>query len=205
MALSTLRLEDKSTEEALFQLHKAAEVIRTDGCRQAMVGSLDVHALYPSLDHRQSAKLVERAIIESEAKLSNIDYRAAQVYIASSLTELEVKDRGLKKLLPRRRARMGRCPGPTTPELGVEVKDPDKPDEPTSVPTKWDSSNPPEKMEEKDLRRLLAVAVGVAVETVFSHHIYKFGGACYRQLKGRPIGLRLTSLVARLVMDMWSK
>ena len=89
-----------------------------------MVGSLDVQALYPSLDQEESAKIVEKAVFESNAKISGVNYRAAQVYVASSMSYEEAKSRNLLKLLPRRVFRMGKKPGPTTTELGQKVSAP---------------------------------------------------------------------------------
>ena len=45
--------------------------------------------------------------------------------------------------------------------------------------------------------------VRLAVLTVFKHHTYQFNGVYYRQDGGGPIGLRLTSIVAWIVMDRW--
>ena len=45
----------------------------------------------------------------------------------------------------------------------------------------------------------------VAIRNIFANHVYKFGGRFYRQVKGGPIGLRLTGTVARLVMDKWAR
>ena len=36
------------------------------------------------------------------------------------------------------------------------------------------------------------------------NHIYMFDGQAYLQTKGGAIGLRLTGLVARVVMDRWA-
>ena len=46
--------------------------------------------------------------------------------------------------------------------------------------------------------------IQIAVLTVFSNHCFKFRGRIYRQSRGGAIGLRLTSVVARIVMDTWA-
>ena len=38
---------------------------------------------------------------------------------------------------------------------------------------------------------------------VFKHHVYEFGGQAYKQARGGTIGLRFTSVIARIVMDYW--
>ena len=45
--------------------------------------------------------------------------------------------------------------------------------------------------------------VKVTTREIFKHHLYMFAGNPIRQSKGGPIGLRLTSLVARIIMDQW--
>ena len=113
----TPRMEDQSTEEVLAQLEEAEQAIRESGLDNTVVGSLDVCALYPSLDQVQSAKMVGEFVRNSPVDVKGVDYRAVQVYLASNLTELEVKQQGLVKLLPRRVSKMGPRPGKTTSEL----------------------------------------------------------------------------------------
>ena len=43
----------------------------------------------------------------------------------------------------------------------------------------------------------------VATRLIFKYHVYSFAGETYRQARGGPIGLRFTSIVARIVMDLW--
>ena len=189
-----------------------------------MVGSLDVRSLYPSLDQNESSRLVENLVMNSKVNFEGIDYRCAQTFIASNMSKKEIKKKKLQKILPSRRWKMGKRPGATTKELGQKKKKPTSSGPPAPSPTdpgpdpeadaepepadndqsKWDHSNPPENLDEVQKRRLLATAVGIAVRTVFEHHTYSFGGIRYRQVLGGPIGLRLTSLVARIVMDSWA-
>ena len=53
-------------------------------------------------------------------------------------------------------------------------------------------------------RQLLGKVLEVAVRTTFSKHIYLFNNRLFQQQKGGPLGLRLTGVVACLVMDTWS-
>ena len=68
--------------------------------------------------------------------------------------------------------------------------------------SKWRKTDPSTLTAEQE-RFLFSKMIEVAVLTVFRNHMYQFGGLSYRQLKGAPIGLRLTSIVARIVMDQW--
>ena len=197
--VNTPRLEDQSTEEVLYQLEEAQRSIVESGTVDAMVGSLDVKSLYPSLDQDHAAELVSQLVLESKASLKGVNYRCVQTFIASNLTEKEVEDQGLQHLLPEQLHKKGRKPGPTTPELSCKITD-DQKEPPWS---KWEPTNPDRDLSDTQKRQLLAKAVKIAVKVVFGNHVYQLCGVLYLQLAGGPIGLRLTSIVARVVMDKW--
>ena len=52
---------------------------------------------------------------------------------------------------------------------------------------------------------MIGKVVEVAIKTTFGNHIYLFHNKLFKQLKGGPIGLRLTGVVARIVMDQWAR
>ena len=56
---------------------------------------------------------------------------------------------------------------------------------------------------EQDKKRVMAEVMRLAVELMFSTHVYSFGGRCYKQREGGPIGLRSTCALARVVMGRW--
>ena len=70
-----------------------------------------------------------------------------------------------------------------------------------SQPSMWTA---PPALTEPQKKRVLAAVVQIVVLVVFQNHCYKFKGRTYRQSRGGAIGLRLTSLVARIVMDAWA-
>ena len=43
---------------------------------------------------------------------------------------------------------------------------------------------------ELDNKRVMAEVMRLAVELMFSNHVYSFGGRCYKQREEGPIGLR---------------
>ena len=201
--VATPRLEDRSTEEVLAQLQETEVKIREDGLTGTMVGSLDVAALYPSLDQEGCAETVARFVRSSKVSLNGIDWRAAQVYLSSSLTENQVKEEALVGLVPRRLKTRGNRPGKTTTELSRKRKDPTTTGPEVIEPTKWAATDP-STLTETEKRLIISVVMKVAVRTVFAHHMYQFAGDTYWQDGGAPIGLRLTSVVARIVMDGWA-
>ena len=52
-------------------------------------------------------------------------------------------------------------------------------------------------------KMVMAEIVRLTVETAFETHVYSFAGRVYRQSEGRPIGLRSTFALARVVMGRW--
>ena len=207
--LTCLRMEECSTEEGISQLEEVEKAVRMAGGRNTMLGSLDVSALYPSLDQEQSAELVSRMVEVSPVKIKGVNYRCVQVYLVSNLTTQEVVKEGLQGLLPARMSRRGRKPGPSTRELGVKKQpprptgvDPPSPQQPPL--SKWRLINPDVELTDAERRLILAKAVKVTVKTIFMKHIYQFGGMKYKHVAGGPIGLCLMSLMGIVVMDTWA-
>ena len=116
VSLEKPRMEDLSTEEVLAQLEEVQCAIMKSRRRDTMVGSLDVKGLYPSLDQDGAAEAVAQFVLESPVELPGIDWRHAQIFVASNMSVDELK-RGVLKLVPRRLKRKGNRPGPTTTEL----------------------------------------------------------------------------------------
>ena len=197
--LGTPRQEDQSTEEVLSQLEDVQAAIKASGSRNTMVGSLDVKALYPSLDQDAAAEVVAQLVYESEVRFNGINWRCVQTFLASNHTEEELKQQGIAHLIPDRVFSLGRRPGPTTPELSMKIPQ-DKEMPPYS---KWKSTDI-RTLTSQQKKLLLTRAVKTAVKVIFKNHVYQFGGVYYLQVSGGPIGLRLTSVVARIVMDRWS-
>ena len=54
-----------------------------------------------------------------------------------------------------------------------------------------------------DKSRIMSEVMRLAVELMFSTHIYTFGGRSYKQKEGGPIGLRSMCALARVVMGRW--
>ena len=189
-------MEDQSTEEVLSQLEEVSEEIRNTGARSTMVGSLDVRAMYPSLRQKESARIVSEMVQQSEVEVGGLDYRSIQVFCASNMLEDEIKAEGLTEVIPKRSKVGGVRPGPTTTELAEKVN----PDGVAPRPGKWAPTNPEQELSKPQKRQLLATAVRLLVILVFSNHLYQFVGEEFRKLLGGPIGLRLTSVIARIVM-----
>ena len=62
---------------------------------------------------------------------------------------------------------------------------------------------PKVKLTEAEKTEIVATVVSIATKFMFQSHMYTFAGKLYRHKSGGPIGLRGTSAVARLFMQMW--
>ena len=152
----------------------------------------DATGLYPSLQGRQSGRLVKEAYMKSSLEVEGINYKETARYIAMEYDRFEIRQMGLERLIPSRRYIKGAKPGVTGKEpLSKEVEDEVRWVFPPGVPTTIEK------------RKLLAAALEIGVRKAFSLHLYQFGGKFYHQRDGGPIGMRLAGSVARIVMGEW--
>ena len=78
-------IECDSTEDMIFKMNKAEEEIKKDEKKvEIIVGSADAVALYPSITKKVAGEEVFNMVVNSEVKLSNINYSEAAKYIATT-------------------------------------------------------------------------------------------------------------------------
>ena len=70
--------------------------------QRIMIASLDVSALYPSIDTKLAAELVREEITGSGIKFDGIDWRWGLIYLALTMTNAEKVDAKVQGLIPRR-------------------------------------------------------------------------------------------------------
>ena len=75
-----------------------------DKSEVVIIGS-DVKALYPSLSDIEVALICYQAILDSDVKFLNFNFRAASLYIAMHLTEEEQRRSYLYRVIPIRTAK----------------------------------------------------------------------------------------------------
>ena len=71
---------------------------------------MDVVALYPSIDQEQSAALIRDTFLDSDIKVTNVDVKAASLYLALTVPHEELVQEGFQNLVPRRKTNRGRKP-----------------------------------------------------------------------------------------------
>ena len=105
--------------------NKDKVILRASGVRNGLVQDManpvsiidaDVEALYSSLEARQVADIVYKAVMETDITFEGISYQEGARYIALTSSAQECRLGPLKRVLPRRRCVYGTRPGITGEE-----------------------------------------------------------------------------------------
>ena len=145
---------------------------------------LDVTALYPSLGVDKSADAVEELIDESSINFKNIDYAELGRLMAYTVPEEKIVKKGLEKFIPKRKATLGRKPKITGKELDTRFTELER--------TKSIWKLPQEEPSGKQVKEMLAIAVGEEVRFNLKNHTYRYRQKMMLQLEGGAIGSELT-------------
>ena len=180
-------MEAQSTEEVLSQVDRISEKLCEEGRWGTVATSMDVVALYPSIDQDAAAKDAATAYLESGLTLEDVDVRVASVYVTANTTEEEVVKVRLWRLTPQRLHSKGCKPGVRIKELAgplsrwerkQKVEDPtgdlDEITAPEPEDTKWSGLGRRYTREEE--KRILAKMIEVAMKATFRNHCYGFDG-----------------------------
>ena len=183
-----------------------------------VLASMDVVALYPSIDQKEAARIVRRTFEDSSLQVDNVDYRKASLYLALTVPQEEIESEGLTNLVPKRKVNRGRKPSIRTSIMSGPLPREDRRDKGLDV--EWDREEelevgsrqdpePPKTAKDpaknwtfpgevppESRRKLLGKVIEVAIRTTFSNHVYLYNNKLYKQTRGGSIGLRLTGVVA---------
>jgi hypothetical protein len=194
--------EVRSTEEMCAKLEKVNQQIRVEKRARGeqsetdedevdkVIGSMDVAALYPSLDIGRSVKIIEKMIKESKLEV-DVSVKDMDAHIVSTHSQKQIDERGLADVCSRRRSNRGTRPGIT----GAMMTGSDKEKEECQS---WDP--PLREPTGVEKREMLAMVIGQSVSFVMTNHVYSTEDIIRKQSKGGAIGLRMTGEIARIVM-----
>ena len=179
-----------STEDMLSRVREVNETVDLKNC---IIGSMDVKALYPSIDIDFATEKCVEMITESDTKFDNINTDELGLYLALTVDKDELARADLTKYSATRK-RKGK--NPTITGCGAEEKE----------EKRWDPwIKPPEKPEGDQLKRVVAYALGVAMKTVLKNHIFRFKDEIRKQANGGAIGVKAAGDIASLFMCWWDK
>ena len=144
--LSPVCKEAQSTEEIMREIEDCNTRLLLNPSRNIMVGSMDVVALYPSIDQRLGARIVAEEFLKSGIEVQGVDYRAASIYLSVNVHKDELQREGLLHLIPRRVSNLGRKHTIRTPELSgpiprSERRNPDDVEEAIDPEMLWPASD----------------------------------------------------------------
>ena len=102
------RIEDEDdvealgTEELLRNIQEANERLKDKEPGKVAVGSMDVTALYPSIDQEMSPNYVKEEYFESDFEIEDVDRRSVSLYLALTCGRQELVREGIAHLVARK-------------------------------------------------------------------------------------------------------
>ena len=187
--VAEIKTECKSGEEMKAAFEKYNNEEEDNNKKRCKVISMDVKALYPSMEWDEIDKAVRELIETSEEDIAGVDWYETGKYLAVEMTEEEIKRERLKTALPRRKGK-----GKRKVTVAYLCK---KQNEENWIPAKEPSTT--------QKKRMLAIAVTKGVRACMENHVYRVGDRIFHQKSGGPIGLELTGAASRAFMKRWDR
>ena len=183
-----INTECKSSEEmkAAFEKYNNEDPVRNKKCQ---IISMDVKALYPSMEINEVVQAVKEMIEQSEKQIESVDWNELSRYLAVTLSKEEIEKEGLQHVLPKRKSNNNR-------KVSVAYLSNKKNTE------NWTTARTPGHRQK---RKMIALAVTTGIKACMENHLYMVGDTTYLQNEGGPIGLELTGAVSRAFMWRWDK
>ena len=158
-----------------------------------IIGSMDVKALYPSIDIEFAVEKCVEMIVESKMNFENVNADELGLYLSLTVNRTELEKENLTGYSATRK-RVGK--NPTITGCGTKGKETER----------WVCWNRPlVKPEGEELRRTVAYALGVAMRTVLKNHIFRFNDEIRKQTNGGAIGVKAAGDIAALFMTWWDR
>ena len=185
-------------EQNLLSSHNLSQ--HPDHLPELVIGSMDVKALYPSLDIDHSSQIIEKLISESQVNF-DCDVLDMALHIAATNTQLQINNYGLKEVIHTRRFKHG--VRPTIISKSVTGTEKEREESNSWIP-------PVRAPTLAETKQMLALVISQAVNLVMKSHVYTNSDTIWKQLFGGAIGIRATCEVAKLVMlehdrILWNK
>ena len=183
-----IKTECKSSEHMKAAFEEFNKLDNTKK-QQCCIISMDVKALYPSMEWDEVRKSVRDIVENSELKIESIDWKELGKYLAIILSEEQIKQEHLRAVIPIRSK-------PTNRNITIAYLH-DKKNE-----DKWLNADKPDNEQKK---KMLAIAIAEGVQLCMENHVYCVGDQTFLQTKGGPIGLELTGAISRVFMHRWDQ
>ena len=182
----------ESTEDMLASIHEANASGKID--KRAVIGSLDVKSLYPSLDIDFTVEVACNEFYESKLTIEGVDYEELGLYLSLNRKAEYLKEIALIDNCPTRKSKYG--PPPRITGSGVKIKKEGR-------FKFW--NRPKRKPNCYEERRMIKEALRFVLLLIMKNHIYIFNGTLKKQREGGAIGIDLTGVLAQIFMSWWDK
>ena len=179
----------ESTEGLLSRVERCN---KTNDLSTSIIGSMDVTALYPSIDVEFAVNKCIELINESDVEFQNVDLDELGLFLMLTASKESLQSNDVLKFCSTRKSK-GRTP--TLTASGINKK-------PEKRWSGWTKSNcKPESSQA--IKELVTYALRISLLATLQNHIYTFDGKLYQQLRGGAIGVGIAGDVALLFM-VWS-
>ena len=181
--------ECHSSEEMRAAFEKYNNEAGEDTKRKSTVISMDVKALYPSMEWKEIGVAVREMVENCDEEVQDVDWKEVGKYIATTISKEEIEREGLQHVIPKRKQETGR-------RITVAYLQNKKNDK------NWSNPRTPGHGQKK---KMIGLALAIGIQTCMENHVYKVGDKVYLQQEGGPIGLELTGAVSRAFMWRWDR
>ena len=181
--------ECRSSEEMRAAFEKYNNETGEDKKKKSAVLSMDVKALYPSMEWKEIGVAVREMVENCDEEVQDVDCKEVGKYIATTMSKEEIEQEGLQHVIPKRKQETGR-------KITVAYLQNKKNDK------NWSNLRTPGHRQKK---RMIGLALVIGIQTCMENHVYKVGDKVYLQQEGGPIGLELTGAVSRAFMWRWDR
>ena len=179
-----------STEDLLSRIEHINKNEDLTGC---IIGSMDVDALYPSIDIEFAVDRCVDLILESGIEFKDVNINELGLYLALTEKQDTLRENNLLQYCPKRTTNKGRPPTITSSRMSSEEKRWEI----------WHKSNMKPNTEET--RRMVCFALGVMMKVILRNHIFVFNNELYKQMNGGAIGVSTAGDIANLFMVWWDR
>ena len=150
-------------------------------------------SLYPSIDVKKCAAVVNECLYESNLIFNELDWREIALYLRYNLTDQERDSKDIEDTCPRRRY----ISRPPIFQCSGSDQNKDKRHEPWIFPQV--------EPDPGKVRQMFCHAIETMIIQVMSLHDFQFNGKIYRQVEGGATGIDLTGVIAEIYMNYWDK
>ena len=181
----------ESTEDLLSKIKECNE---SENLTKSIVGSMDVTALYPSIDVDFAVDKCIQLIDESDMEFINIDTDELGSFLMMTNNKEELQTKDLLKYCPARITKRGRAPKLTASGVANNKE---------KRWTGWTKSDI--KPGSLEIKKLVTLALRTSLLVTMKNHICQIDNNVYKQTQGGEIDVGIAGDVATLFMVWWDR